>query len=104
MRGLLRFPTLLLRFSWNIRLTVLVIAFVVCQIIYVLLYPLTHVATTVVIPIVLAAWLFHYRGMLLCLLVSVCTVKFANQFLLHIPFWFISSSVFVVAGLISLLI
>jgi signal transduction histidine kinase len=104
MRGLLRLPHLLLRFSWNIRLTVLVTAFVVCQIVYVLLYPLTHVATTVVIPIVLAAWLFHYRGMLLCLLVSICTVKFANQFLLLIPFWSISSSAFVVAGLISLLI
>lgn len=103
MRGLFRIPRAVLNFSGYLRLVIIAIAFVICQIIYIIVYPSTHVAAIVVIPVILAAWFFKYRGMFFCLLVTVTVIKLANDLILHIAFLSISSLVFVMTGLISLL-
>jgi signal transduction histidine kinase len=104
MCGIFKFSTRVLSFSTFLRLTIIVIAFVISMLSYVLLYASTHIAGMVVIPVVLAAWLFRYRGMWLCLLVTICAVKMANQFLLHISFLSTSAIMFVVSGVICLIV
>jgi signal transduction histidine kinase len=104
MRVFLRLPIMVLSFSRHIRLTIIAIAFVICEIVYILVFPSTHFAGIIAIPLVLSAWFFHYRETLFCILLIACTVKLINTFLFHIPFWTISSGLFVLTGLTSMVV
>lgn len=58
-------PRLLLTFPFAIRLTILTLCFLLCQIIYILVFPVTHNGYIMVIPVALAAWMFRKRGLLI---------------------------------------
>ena len=100
----LEFPGISLRVSQYIRLAMTVIVFIACSLTYTIMYPATHIAGIVVLPIVLAAWFFRYRGMWLCILATILVIKLINEFLLHISFWSMSALAFVLSGVISLVV
>lgn len=104
MRVFLRLPIMVLNFSRHIRLTIIAIAFVICEIVYILIFPSIHFAGILAIPLVLTAWLFHYRGMLLCVLLTAGTVKLIDKFLFHIPFLTVASGMFVLTGITSMVV
>jgi signal transduction histidine kinase len=98
-----RFPVLLIILPAKIRLVIILLSFLICQVLYIIIYPLTQNAVMVVIPVTLAAWFFRYRGMFLCLAVTALAMELVSAFLFHLPFWSLSSRLLALTGLGALL-
>jgi signal transduction histidine kinase len=84
MKRLTNFPILLLQIPFRVRVGIVVVAFLLCQIIMVLTGPISHNVSIAVIPVALAAWFFRYRGMLLCILLTMLTMQLVGTFIVGI--------------------
>ena len=70
----------LLHLPFWVRLCIVCSSFVLCMSIYLFLIMPSHNGSVLIIPIVLAAWMFRYRGLFLCALCIALTMLIARQF------------------------
>ena len=103
MRALKKLPVSLLQLPLSVRLGSVICLFPLCMFIYALVYPYTHSAISLVIPILIAAWFFRYRGMLLCLVTTLFTALAVRTFFFHISIWLPSSHYYELTATIAAL-
>ena len=59
-------PIQLINLSFRVRFSIVALPFILCLIIYAIIFPITQNGTIIVIPVILAGWLFGSRGALIC--------------------------------------
>ncbi len=87
MRALTILPIFLLNLPYKIRLNIITIVFSICLGLHWLIFPSTHNGTMVVIPVLLAAWMFGFRGAILSAVLSLLGVASLNSLLAGALFW-----------------
>jgi len=73
MRMLIALLDATLKLSVSQRLKIISLVFVPCLALFAVLLPITHNGTVVAFPIILAAWLFGYRGFLVCMGITMAS-------------------------------
>jgi signal transduction histidine kinase len=80
-------PIALIRLPHRVRLGIVMASFVVSLIIYAFIFPTTQNGTIIVIPVILAGWLFGRRGALVCALVIDVLAMGMTCLILKTIFW-----------------
>lgn len=101
MRVLTSWPVLFFKLPARTRLSVVVLSFLICMGLNLVILPVTHNGSILVIPIILTAWLFRYRGMLLCEAISILIQSAIYSYMLGTVFWPPSFVLFVVTGFLA---
>ena len=81
------FPLSLLTLPSKIRLYIVILSYPVSFILYWFIFPVTHNGTTIVLPTVLAAWMFRARTAILCSLIAFSGVVVLNSLMLSTLLW-----------------
>ena len=87
MRVLKTWPIFLLAFSFRVRLAIAILTFGCCLGLFWIVFPSTHNGTSIVIPIILSAWLFRFRGLFLCLAATAIALTCSYSLMLQTLFW-----------------
>ena len=87
MHVLKTWPIFLLTFSFRVRLTLTILTFGCCLVLFWLVFPSTHNGTSIVIPIILSAWLFRFKGLFLCIAATAIALTCSYSFMLQTLFW-----------------
>ena len=87
MHVLKTWPIFLLAFSFRVRLTLAILTFGCCLVLFWLVFPSTHNGTSIVIPIILSAWLFRFKGLLLCIIATAIALTCSYSLMLQTLFW-----------------
>ncbi len=87
MHVLKTWPIFLLTFSFRVRLALAILTFGCCLVLFWLVFPSTHNGTSIVIPIILSAWLFRFKGLLLCIAVTAIALTCSYSLMLRTLFW-----------------
>ncbi len=59
-------PIQLINLSFRVRFSIVGLSFIISLIIYLIIFPITQNGTIIVIPVILAGWLFGGKGALIC--------------------------------------
>lgn len=51
------------------RFSIVVLSFIICLIVYMIIFPITQNGTIIVMPVILSGWLFGRKGALICVLI-----------------------------------
>ena len=87
MNVLKKWPIFLLTFSFRVRLGLVIATFGCCLALFWIIFPSTHNGTSIVIPIILAAWLFRFRGLFLCIGATAIALTCSYSLMLQTVFW-----------------
>ena len=87
MKVLKTWPIFLLTFSFRARLTLVILTFAGGLVLFWLVFPSTHNGTSIVIPIIVAAWLFRFRGLFLCIGATAIALTCSYSLMLQTLFW-----------------
>ncbi len=104
MRFLTTMLASLFNLSFKIRLSIVVLSFLICLALFTLLFPASHNGSSLVIPIVLAAWLFKQRGMLIILGCTLLALIVVNSITIGGILWPQPLFVSFITGSLSLLV
>ena len=109
MKVLKLWPFFLLKFPFRVRLSLVIVTFGCCLALFWLVFPSTHNGTSIVIPIIVAAWLFGFRGLFLCIgataLALTCSYSLMLQTLLWPrPFFLLALTGFFTGALVGLIV
>jgi signal transduction histidine kinase len=100
MRHLKEWPRILLTLPNKIRIGLLSLSFILCLGIHTLSYPETHNGSLLIIPGVLAAWMFKKRGLLASIAVIFPVMVIYYSIRLKTIWWPLSFALFFWAGVI----
>jgi signal transduction histidine kinase len=100
MKRWINFPIFLLQLPFAVRLGLVILVFLLCQLFTALSIPITHSIDILVVPLAMAAWFFRYRGMLLSLFVTMLTTVLIGVFLGHMSFWSSRFNLMALTGLV----
>src|SRR6266702_2367995 len=81
------FPLSLLTLPSKIRLYIVILSYPVSFILYWFIFPVTHNGTMIILPTVLAAWMFRARIAMLCSSMAFSGVIVLNSLMLRTLFW-----------------
>ncbi len=77
----------LLRWPYKLRLAIVAVPFIASLVIYAITFKSTQNATVIITPVICAAWLFSYRGTLLCIVTINLAVIIITCILLKGIIW-----------------
>ena len=80
-------PIQLIELSFRVRFSIVALPFILCLIIYAIIFPITQNGTIIVIPVILAGWLFGSRGALLCACIINLAAVGITCLILRTFFW-----------------
>ncbi len=97
-------PISLITLPYRVRLSIVLLSFVISLIVYALIFPTTQNGTIIVLPVILSGWLFGRRGALLCALTVDLAATGMTCLILRTIFWPSSLVTTTIIGSIALLL
>ncbi len=92
----------ILKWPYKLRLTIVMLPFIASLMIYVITFKTTQNATIIIAPVICAAWLFNYRGAILCIVTINLAVIIITCLLLKSISWPASLVITTVIGIAAL--